>query len=99
MRYYFPVIISFQDKETEKIWRQEYSKKLPGDIQRIGLRKLIIINRAKDLNDLKIPPGNKLEKLTGNRQGQFSIRINNQWRICFYWKNGVASFVEITDYH
>jgi len=72
---------------------------LPGYIQRIGLRKLIIINRAKDLEDLRISPGNKLEKLTGDRQDQFSIRINNQWRICFYWKNGVASFVEITDYH
>ena len=93
------IIISFQDKETEKICEQQYSRKLPGYIQRIGLRKLIIINRAKDLEDLRISPGNKLEKLTGDRQDQFSIRINNQWRICFYWKNGVASFVEITDYH
>jgi proteic killer suppression protein len=93
------MIISFRDKETEKIWEQQYSRKLPRDIQRIGLRKLIIINRVKDLNDLKIPPGNKLEKLTGNRKDQFSIRINDQWRICFYWKNGVASSVEITDYH
>jgi toxin HigB-1 len=93
------MIISFHDKETEKIWRQEYSKKLPKNIQRIGLRKLIIIHRAKDLNDLNIPPGNKLEKLMGNRQDQYSIRINEQWRICFYWKNGVASFVEIKDYH
>jgi len=93
------MIISFRDKETEKIWKQEYSEKLPRDIQRIGLRKLIIINRAKDLNDLNIPPGNKLEKLTGNRQGQYSIRINEQWRICFYWKSGAASTVEITDYH
>ena len=93
------MIISFQDKETEKIWNQQYSRKLPRDIQRIGLRKLIIINRAKDLNDLKIPPGNKLEQLIGNRQGQYSIRINDQFRICFYWENGVASLVEITDYH
>jgi len=99
MRYYFSMIISFQDKETEKIWEQQYSRKLPRDIQRIGLRKLIIINRAKDLEDLRIPPGNKLEKLTGGRQDQLSIRINKQWRICFYWKNGVASSVEITDYH
>ena len=99
MRYYPPMIISFQDKETEKIWEQQYSRKLPRDIQRIGLRKLIIINRAKDLEDLRIPPGNKLEKLTGDRQDQFSIRINKQWRICFYWKNGVTSSVEITDYH
>jgi proteic killer suppression protein len=93
------MIISFKNKETEKIWSQQYSKKLPRDMQRIGLRKLIIINRAKDLTDLKIPPGNKLEKLTGDRQDQYSIRINNQWRICFYWENGVASYVEITDYH
>ena len=69
------MIISFQDKETEKIWNQRYSKKMPNSIQRIGLRKLIIINRAKDLNDLNVPPGNKLEKLTGNKQGQFSILL------------------------
>ena len=93
------MIISFQDKETEKIWGQQYLRKLPRDIQRIGLRKLIIINRAKDLNDLKIPPGNKLEQLSGDRQGQFSIRINDQYRICFFWENGVASLIEITDYH
>ena len=93
------MITSFQDKETKKIWEQQYSRKLPRDIQRIGLRKLIIINRAKDLEDLRILPGNKLEKLTGDRQDQFSIRINKQWRICFYWKNRVASSVEITDYH
>lgn len=93
------MIVSFKDKETKKIWKQEYSKKLPTDIQRIGLRKLIIINSAKDLEDLRIPPRNKLEKLEGNREGQYSIRINDQWRICFYWKNGAASSVEITDYH
>ena len=93
------MIVSFYNKDTEKIWKQEYSRKLPKDIQRIGLRKLIMINRAKDLNDLNIPPGNKLEKLIGNRQGQYSIRINNKWRICFYWESGAASSVEITDYH
>jgi len=93
------MIISFQDKETEKIWNQQYSKKMPNSIQRIGLRKLIIINRAKDLNDLKIPPGNKLEKLTGNRKDQFSIRINDQWRICFVWRKNDAYDVEIDDYH
>ena len=69
------MIISFQDKETEKIWNQRYSKKMPNSIQRIGLRKLIIINRAKDLNDLNVPPGNKLEKLTGDKQGRFSILL------------------------
>lgn len=93
------MIISFQDKETEKIWNQQFSRKFPRDIQRIGLRKLIIISRAKDLNDLKVPTGNKLEQLSGNRQGQYSIRINDQFRICFYWKNGTANSVEITDYH
>lgn len=93
------MIISFQDKETEKIWNQQFSRKFPGDIQRIGLRKLIIISRAKDLNDLKVPTGNRLEQLSGNRQGQYSISINDQFRICFYWKNGTASSVEITDYH
>ncbi|MBM3707629.1 MAG: type II toxin-antitoxin system RelE/ParE family toxin [Actinobacteria bacterium] len=93
------MIVSFSDKETEKIWNQQYSKKFPMEIQRIGLRKLIIIGRAKNLNDLKIPPGNKLEQLSGKRQGQYSIRINDQFRICFYWKNGAASSVEITDYH
>ena len=93
------MIISFRDKETEKIWKQQYSRQLPEDIQRIALRKLIIINRAKDLNDLIIPPGNKLEKLIGDKHGQFSIRINDQWRICFKREDGVVSFVEITDYH
>jgi len=93
------MIISFRDRETEKIWNQRYSRKFPRDIQRIGLRKLIIISRAKDLNDLKVPPGNKLEQLSRKRQGQYSFRINNQFRICFYWENGTASSVEITDYH
>jgi len=93
------MIVSFSDKEMEKIWNQQYSKKFPIEIQRIGLRKLIIISRAKDLNDLKVPPGNKLEQLSGKRQGQYSIRINDQFRICFYRENGTASSVEITDYH
>jgi toxin HigB-1 len=93
------MILSFQDKETEKIWNQQYSRKFPIDIQRIGLRKLIIISRAKDLNDLIVPPGNRLERLSGKRQGQYSIRINDQFRICFTWENSSASLVEITDYH
>jgi len=93
------VIGSFKYKETEKIWNQNYSKRLPYDIQRIGYRKLIILHRSKDLNDLRIPPGNKLQQLSGNRKGQYSIRINDQWRICFYWKDGIATEVEITDYH
>lgn len=73
------MIISFHDKETEKIWNQQYSRKFPRDMQRIGLRKLIIISRAKDLNDLNVLPGNRLEKLSGKRQGQYSIRINDQF--------------------
>jgi proteic killer suppression protein len=93
------VIESFGDKETEKIWEEIYSKRFPREIQRIGLRKLILIHRAKDINDLRIPPGNRLEQLSGIRKGQYSIRINDQWRICFYWKNGAASGVSITDYH
>lgn len=93
------MIDSFKDKETKKIWNEIYSKRFPPDIQRIGLRKLIIIHRAKDITDLRIPPGNRLEQLSGNRKGQFSIRINSQWRICFIWSNGVAGEVEITDYH
>ncbi len=68
-------------------------------MQRIGLRKLILIHRSKDINDLRVPPGNRLEQLSGDRKGQYSIRINSQWRICFYWNNGTATEVEITDYH
>ncbi|RKX69551.1 MAG: type II toxin-antitoxin system RelE/ParE family toxin [Spirochaetes bacterium] len=75
------MIVSFGNSETEKVWNQIYSKKLPRDIQRIGLRKLIILHRSKDLNDLRVPPGNRLESLSGNRKGQLSIRINGQWRI------------------
>ena len=72
---------------------------MPGDMQQVALRKLRMINNAKTLNDLRIPPANKLEKLKGDREGQLSIRINNQWRICFVWQNGDAHEVEITDYH
>jgi toxin HigB-1 len=93
------MIISFKDKETEKVWNQIYSKKLPREIQRIGLRKLIILHKAKDLNDLKVPPGNRLELLSSNREVQHSIRINNQWRICFRWNQGQIIDVEIVDYH
>jgi len=93
------MIQSFQDKETEKVWNQEYSKKLPRDIQRTGLRKLFMLNRAITLDDLRIPPSNYLEKLKGDRKDQYSIRINKQWRICFNWKDGEAYKVEIADYH
>ena len=93
------MILSFNDKETEKVWKQEFSKKLPPEIQSVGLRKLFIIARAKDIEDIMIPPSNKLEKLKGDRKNQYSIRINNQFRICFFWDNGNAYNVEIVDYH
>lgn len=93
------MIKSFNSKETEKIWQGNVSKKLPFEIQQIARRKLRMINNAVDINDLKIPPSNRLEKLGGNRKGYFSIRINLQWRIIFEWKNGTASKVEIIDYH
>lgn len=93
------MIESFKDKETAKVWRQEFSKRLPRDIQLIGYRKLIVLHRSKDLNDLRVPPSNRLEKLSGDRKGQHSIRINDQWRICFRWNNGKPIDVEITDYH
>jgi len=93
------MIRSFADKETEKIFQRNRSKKLPDGIQQRALRKLVMIDAAVQLNDLQVPPGNRLEKLSGNRQDQHSIRINNQWRICFHWENGNAYDVEITDYH
>jgi proteic killer suppression protein len=93
------VIKSFKNKETEKIYSREISLKLPRDIQQIALRKLRMVNNAKNMNDLRIPPANRLEKLSGIREGQHSIRINDQWRICFIWRDGDAHDVEITDYH
>ena len=93
------MIISFTSKETEKIFHGQFSKKLPKDIQRTARRKLRYLNRAVDLQDLIAPPGNRLEKLKGNRAGQHSIRINNQWRICFVWSGENAKDVEIVDYH
>jgi proteic killer suppression protein len=93
------VIKSFKNKETEKIYSREISLKLPRDIQQIALRKLRMINNAKNMNDLRIPPANRLEKLSGIREGQHSIRINDQWRICFIWRDRDAYDVEITDYH
>lgn len=93
------MIKSFKDNEAEKIYARERSRKLPPDIQQVALRKLRMINNAKSINDLRIPPANRLEKLSGNRTGQYSIRINDQWRICFAWKDGDAVDVEITDYH
>jgi len=93
------VIESFGSTETEKIFRGEVSKKLPLDIQRTARRKLLYLDEAEDMNDLQAVPGNRLEKLKGNRAGQYSIRINDQWRICFMWTAGKAREVEIVDYH
>ena len=93
------MIQSFKCKETEKIWNQEYSKKFSEDIQRIALRKLFMIQRAKELKDLMIPPANRLEKLKGDRKNQYSVRINDQYRICFQWEDSNAYDVEIVDYH
>jgi proteic killer suppression protein len=93
------MIRSFRDKETQKVFAREYSRKLPESIQQKAYRKLRMINNSMDLNDLRLPPGNRLEKLRGDRVGQHSIRINQQWRICFEWSDGDAYNVEITDYH
>jgi proteic killer suppression protein len=93
------MIKSFHDKETEKIFNRLFSRKLPQNIQHIARRKLVILDAAPELNALRIPPGNKLESLKRERKGQHSIRINDQWRICFRWKAGDAYNVEITDYH
>jgi len=93
------VIESFASKETEKIFRGKVSKKLPFDIQKTARRKLLYLDDAEDLRDLHAPPGNRLEKLHGDRAGQYSIRINDQWRICFVWVENSARNVEIVDYH
>jgi len=93
------MIESFASDETEKIFRGQVSKKFPKDIQRTARRKLIYLDDAEDLQDLLAPPGNRLEKLKGGRAGQHSIRINDQWRICFKWSSNKAKDVEIVDYH
>jgi proteic killer suppression protein len=93
------MIKSFQDKETEKIFNRIFSGKLPQNIQHLARRKLVMLDAASELNALRIPPGNRLEALKGDRKGQHSIRINDLWRICFKWKAGDAYDVEITDYH
>ena len=93
------MIKSFGCKETEKIWNGKISRRLPQDIQRIARRKLRMINNAESLNDLRVPPANRLEALKGNRADQHSVRINDQWRICFVWREDNAFAVEIVDYH
>ena len=93
------MIRSFKDKETEKIYNREYSRSFPYDIQRIALKKLWMLDAAPDLSSLRVPPGNRFEPLKGDRLGQYSIRINDQWRICFHWRQGNAYDVELADYH
>lgn len=93
------MIRDFADKEAEKIWRGTLSRRLPAGIQPVTRRKLRMLNSAVTLDDLRIPPGNRLEALKGGRRSQHSIRINEQWRICFQWKDGDAYGVEIVDYH
>ena len=93
------MIKSFADAETEKVLNREFSRKLAADIQSIALRKLRMLSNAHAINDLRSPPANRLEKLSGDREGQYSIRINERYRICFVWKDGDAHDVEIVDYH
>lgn len=93
------MIKSFKSPDVEKLFRREPVRKLPYEIQRTALRKLWMIDAAPDLNSLRVPPGNRLEALSGNRSGQHSIRINDQWRICFLWKESNVYDVEIVDYH
>jgi len=93
------MIIGFASKETEKIWRGNVSRRLPRNIQQVALRKLFMLDKAQTLDDLRIPPANRLEALQGKRKGQHSIRINDQWRICFIWHAEGPDRVEIVDYH
>jgi toxin HigB-1 len=98
-RYYGPVLRSFRDKETQAVWRRQRSRGLDGPVQRVAWRKLAMLDAAETLTDRLVPPGNRLEKLTGDRAGQYSIRINQQWRICFVWSDAGPEDVEIVDYH
>ena len=93
------MIKSFRDRETQGIWEGRMSHRLPNNIQAVARRKLRMLSNAKTLNDLRIPPANRLEALRSKRKGQHSIRINDQWRICFVWSDGDANRVEIVDYH
>ena len=93
------MIRSFHCQETEKVYRREMSRRLSQDIQRVAMRKLWMLDAATDLSALRVPPANRLEALHGDRRGQHSIRINQQWRVCFRWQDGDAYDVEIVDYH
>ena len=93
------MIKSFRDKETERLFSRHFSRRFPPQLHRIAWQKLAILDAAERLDDLRVPPGNRLEKLSGNRVGEYSIRINDQWRVCFRWREDNAYDVEITDYH
>ena len=93
------MILGFRSKETEKIWQGEVTKRLPPAIQIVARRKLRMLNNARRMDDLRIPPANRLEALKGERKGQYSIRINDQWRLCFRWTDAGPADVEIVDYH
>lgn len=93
------MIRSFGSKDTERIWHEQYVKRVDRTVQRATLRKLELIHAAKDVEDLRVPPGNRLERLVGDRRGQHSIRVNAQWRICFVWREGGADHVELVDDH
>lgn len=93
------VIRSFADRRTERIWNEQYVGKIDRTLQRVALRKLGLVNAAARLEDLRVPPGNRLEQLKGERRGQHSIRVNDQWRICFTWNDGGADAVALVDYH
>jgi proteic killer suppression protein len=93
------MIASFRDKETERLWQSGTSRRLPADLQRRAFKKLALLNAALTLENLKVPPGNQMEPLKGSRAGQHSIRVNDQYRVCFVWRGGNAFGVEIVDYH
>lgn len=93
------MIRSFRDPETERLFLRRGSRRLPPEVLRVALRKLVLIHSVESLQELRVPPGNRLERLSGDREGQHSIRINARWRICFVWKDGDAYDVEIVDYH
>lgn len=93
------MIRSFADRETERVHHREVSRRLPGDVQAAALRKLRMLANARELRDLRSPPGNRLDRLSGDRVGKYSVRINDQWRLCFVWRDGDAFDVEIVDYH
>lgn len=99
LRYPVVVLQSFRDKDTERVWRRRRSKRLDQQTQRAALRKLLILDAADQIGDLRVPPGNRLEKLKGDRANTYSVRVNDQWRICFRWTTAGPEDVEIVDYH